>query len=71
MILLLADPGLTEYAFFSIIGLVATFFLLRWVFLIEKRMKQNEQSIGLLKLIADKLGVPKEDIDNAKNTGKY
>jgi hypothetical protein len=49
-----------------IVGALAIYYLfVRWVFGIEKRIKQNDAIIDLLKLIAKKQGINDDDIHNA------
>ena len=49
-----------------IVGALAIYYLfVRWVFGIEKWIKQNDTMIDLLKMIAKKQGVSDDDIHNA------
>jgi uncharacterized membrane-anchored protein YhcB (DUF1043 family) len=45
-----------------VIGIVIGYFILRWVFQVEKTIKMQRRQITLLKMIAIKLGVPEKDI---------
>lgn len=70
-LLLQTDDSIAYYFLGGILTLTLIFFFFRWIFLIDKRVRQNHQIIGLLKLLAEKAGVTKEDIDKAKYTGQY
>ncbi len=51
----------------SIVGLVILLYLIRWIFAIDKRVKQNEQIINLLKLLSEKAEISKDEIKKAIN----
>lgn len=59
------DSALLYYVIGIIISIAVMFFLFRWIFSVEKRIKQNASIINLLALIAKKQGATKEEINNA------
>ena len=50
-----------------IVGLVITYFFFRWVFSINKILKQNQSIINLLTILAKKSGANNEEIHSATN----
>lgn len=54
------------YLVSAIVGLLIAYFLFRWVFAIDKRIKQNESIINLLTILAKKQGATNDDIKRAK-----
>jgi len=73
IILLQTGPGSFEsvailiFCIEFIIALVIAYFFFRWVFSIKERVRQNDITINLLKLIAKKQGVADEEILRATN----
>jgi len=60
-------PGGLEFTviLFYLILIIITLMALRWLFAIGRRLKQNESTINLLKLIAKKQGATDDEIHNA------
>jgi uncharacterized membrane protein YdjX (TVP38/TMEM64 family) len=58
------DPNsqFLTYLIAAIIGLAITFLLCRWIFGIDKRIKQNKSIINLLALLAKKQGATNDEI---------
>jgi type II secretory pathway pseudopilin PulG len=54
------------YLVSAIVGLLIAYFLFRWMFAIDKRIKQNESIINLLTILAKKQGATNDDIKRAK-----
>lgn len=58
--------NLIIYIISGIFSIIIMYFLFRFIFSVDKKIKQNEEIIGLLKLIAKKQGASKEEIEDAK-----
>ena len=54
------------YLVSAIAGLLIAYFVFRWMFAIDKRIKQNESIINLLTILAKKQGATNDDIKRAK-----
>jgi hypothetical protein len=54
------------YLVSAIVGLLIAYFVFRWMFAIDKRIKQNESIINLLTILAKKQGATNDDIKRAK-----
>jgi hypothetical protein len=50
-----------------IIAMMIIYYFFRWLFAVDKRVKQNSDIIDLLKLIAKTNGAPEDEIKNATN----
>lgn len=59
------DSAFLSYAVGIIIITVVSYFLFRWIFSVEKRLKQNTTIINLLILIARKHGATNDEIHNS------
>jgi hypothetical protein len=56
------------YIVFGTIGLVLSFFLIRWVLGVDRHLKNQKAIIALLSKLCIKQGVPADEIDGIKNT---
>lgn len=63
----LTIPDALAYISIAGIALAIYYFFVRWVFGIEKRVKQNEAIINLLSLMAKKQGISDDDIHRVTN----
>lgn len=55
------------YVLMLLISLVFSYFVFRWIFSIERQLKQNKAMIELLGKIAQKNGVSDDEINNIIN----
>lgn len=51
----------------SVILIIASYYLLRWIFDVKKQLAFQRRQITLLKMIAIKLGVPEKDLPSEIN----
>lgn len=61
------SPGSLEVSvmLFYLITLIIILMICRWIFAIDKRVKQNDSIINLLKLLAKKQGATDDEIHNS------
>lgn len=62
------DTSIQLYILFSLIGLVIFVLVLRWIFSIDRHLKNQRAMIALLMKLCKQQGVPADDIDGIKNT---
>ncbi len=56
------DTTLMIYLLGGLISLLIIYFFFRWVFAVDKRVKQNDTIINLLRLLAKKSGANDDEI---------
>ena len=57
--------SITEIILASIVGIIITYFIFRWIFSVDKMIFQNKSIINLLMLIARQQGVTEDEIFKA------
>lgn len=62
------DNSTLWYILFGIIGLVVFVLIMRWIFSIDRHLKNQRATIALLIKLCRQQGVPADDIDGIKNT---
>lgn len=62
------DNSVQLYVLFSLIGLVIFVLVLRWIFSVDRHLKNQRAMIALLIKLCRQQGVPADDIDGIKNT---
>lgn len=62
------DNSVQLYVLFSLIGLVIFVLVLRWIFSVDRHLKNQRATIALLIKLCRQQGVPADDIDGIKNT---
>lgn len=62
------DNSIQLYILFGIIGLVIFVLIMRWIFSIDRHLKNQKATIALLIKLCRQQGVPDDDIDGIKNT---
>lgn len=56
------------YIVFGSIALVLSILIMRWIFSIDRHLKNQRATIALLIKLCRQQGVPADDIDGIKNT---
>lgn len=62
------DNSTQLYILFSLIGLVIFVLVLRWIFSIDRHLKNQRAMIALLMKLCKQQGVSVDDLDGIKNT---
>jgi hypothetical protein len=65
MLLQAEGTMLVGYLIVIVLGFLISLYLLRWIFEVDKNVKQNRQIIDLLTLIARKHGVTEDELHGA------
>lgn len=62
------DTSIQWYILFSLIGLVIFVLVLRWIFSIDRHLKNQRAMIALLMKLCKQQGVSIDDLNGIKNT---